>query len=326
MKTAFVTGGTGFLGANLVEQLAAAGGWRIVAIHRAGSDTAILDKVGAEKIACDLLELDRLKEVIPEGCDAVFHVAGDTSVWSRNNPRQIRANIDGTRNMITAARAAGVQRFVHTSTWNVYGHPDTKINEASDKAGDRSWINYDRTKFYAEYVVMAAARRGLDAVILNPTHIMGRYDRNNWSRMIRRLARGSLPLLPPGHGVFCHAEAVAKAHIAAAEKGRTGENYILGGPEMSFRDLAAIIGEVLGKRVPRRTMPAWAFLLAARVETGLGNLRGREPEITPEAAAMVLSKTGIATDKAERELGYVSPPVGEMVEDCYAWMRADGLL
>lgn len=324
-RTAVVTGATGFLGLNLVEQLTA-DGWQVTAVHRKGSRLEDLKKFDVALAKADLLDLAALTDAVPEGADAVFHTAADTTMWARHASRQMRTNIDGTRNAVTAAQRKGARRFVHTSTWNVYGQPDGPIDEASPKLGERSAINYDRTKFYAELIVLAAVPRGLEAVILNPSHILGRYDRHNWSRMIQLAARGKLPGIPPGHGTFCHAEAVAAAHIAAVDKGRPGENYLLGGVSASFVEIVRMIGEMAGAKVPRRAIPAWLFRLVARARNRWGNLTGREPDLTPQAAQIVLSHATIESDKAARELGYASPDLRTMLEDAHGWLKAEGLV
>ncbi|MEQ8699820.1 MAG: NAD-dependent epimerase/dehydratase family protein [Bauldia litoralis] len=326
-KTAFVTGGTGFLGLNLIEQLAEAG-WAVTALHRPGSDLSGLKKFDVTPAKGQLIELDALTDVVPEDLDAVFHVAGDTTMWSRHFAPQLRTNVDGTRNMVTAAHRRGARRFVHTSSIAAYGvwHGREPISEDSEKKGDLSAVNYDRTKYHAEVVIQGALRNGVDAVVLNPCHIIGRYDAHNWGRMIRMINEGTLPGVPPRAGTFCHAEAVAKAHIAAAERGRTGENYLLGGPVADFLEVAQVIGRLTGKKVPRRPVPAWLFMLVARAKTGWGNLRDREPDLTPQAAEVVLANARIDTDKAERELGYVSPDLEAMLRDCYDWMKREKLV
>ena len=139
-KTAFVTGATGFLGLNLVEQLTAAG-WSVVALHRATSDLGPLRAFPVEPVEGDLLDLASLKRALPQRVDAVFHVAADTSVWARNNPRQTRINVGGTQNLLEAALAAEARRFIHTSTWNTYGLEQGALHEDLPQLGGGSWIN-----------------------------------------------------------------------------------------------------------------------------------------------------------------------------------------
>ncbi len=325
MPSAFITGGTGFIGLNLIEQLVAQG-WQITALHRPTSDLRHISRLSVHLVEGDLLDPESLRRAMPEGVDAVFHVAADTSVWARHNARQYRINVEGTRHLVEAALATGARRFVHTSTWNTYGLQQGEISEDRPQLGSSSWINYDRTKFLAEEEVRRGVERGLDAVIINPAHVMGRCDRHGWARLIIAAHRRWMPGVPPGAGTFCHAEEVARAHITAAKRGRTGCNYLLSGADASFVELFRVINEVTGSRVPLRALPAWLFRLAARFETGIAAITGREPEMTPEGVAIASARARVVSRRAEAELGYRPAPLRIMVEDSHAWLRAEGLL
>ena len=322
---AFVTGGTGFLGLNLIEQLVAAG-WQVTALHRTTSDLAEIGRFPVDLVGGDLTDPASLRRAMPQAADAVFHLAADTSVWARHDERQTRINVDGTRHLVEAALASGAKRFVHTSTWNVYGLEQGEIREASPQLGSDSWINYNRSKFLAEEEVRQGIARGLDAVIINPAHILGRYDRRGWARLIIAAHERWLPGVPSGAGTFCHAEAVARAEIAAALRGRTGQNYLMSGADASFVELFRTINEVTGARVPLRPLPAVLFRLAARVDTGVAAVTGREPEITPEGVAVATARARVASDLAARELGYRPSTLRAMVEDSWTWLRQAGLV
>jgi nucleoside-diphosphate-sugar epimerase len=322
---AFVTGGTGFLGLNLIEQLTAAG-WQVSALHRTTSDLSEIRRFPIDLVEGDLTEPASLRRAHPQAVDAVFHVAADTSVWSRHDRRQTRINVAGTRNMVEAALAAGARRFVHTSTWNVYGLEQAEITEVSPQLGAASWINYNRSKFLAEEEVRRGVARGLDAVIINPAHILGRYDRRGWARLIIAAHRRRLPGVPSGAGTFCHAEAVARAHIAAVERGRQGQNYLMSGADASFVELFSVINEVSGAEVPLRPLPPMLFRLAARGATALAAITGDEPEATPEGVAIATARARVASDLAERELGYRPSTLRTMVEDSWTWLRQAGLV
>jgi nucleoside-diphosphate-sugar epimerase len=322
-KTAFLTGGTGFLGLNLMEQLVAQG-WHVTALHRRSSDLAFISRFAVDLVEGDILNPGALDRAIPQGVDAVFHLAADTSVWSRHNRRQTRVNVEGTRNVARAALAANARRLVHTSTWMTYGLEQGDISEDSPQLGGQSWINYGRTKFLAEEELREAARAGLDTVILNPAHMMGRYDEHGWARLIIDLRKHWLPKVPPGSGSFCHAQEVAKAHIAAAERGRTGENYLLGGADASLLDVFNLIGGVTGWPVPSGAAPAWLFRLAGRISAGLAMVSKSEPLITPEAAEIVVARARVVSDRAQEELGYQTSSLRTMIEDCYSWLLAEG--
>jgi nucleoside-diphosphate-sugar epimerase len=194
---AFVTGGAGFVGRHLIEQLTAAG-WRVTALHRPSSDVSAIRGYPVALVAGDLTEAASLRAAMPQAVDAVFHVAADISVWSKNDARQTRINVAGTHNMVEAALAAGARRFVHTSTWNAYGLEQGAISETSPQLGGSSWINYNRTKFLAEEEVRAGIARGLDAIIVNLAHVLGRYDRRGWARLIIAAHERWLPGVRPG--------------------------------------------------------------------------------------------------------------------------------
>ncbi len=323
-RSAFVTGGTGFLGLNLIEQLVAQG-WQVTALHRPSSDIAPLARFPVRRVEGDILAPASLRRALPADVDAVFHVAADISMWSGHAARQTRINVEGTRNVVEAARAAGA-RLVHTSTWNTYGVWQGEISEALPQRGGESRANYDRSKLLAEAEVRQGIARGLDAVIVNPAHIMGRYDRKGWARLIVTAHRRWMPGVPPGAGTFCHAEAVARAHIAAAERGRSGANYLMSGADASFVELFRVINEVTGSRVPLRPLPAALFAVPARLAALWASLTGREPEITPEGVAIACGTARVVSRRAAAELGYCPAPLRTMVEDSWRWLQAEGLL
>jgi dihydroflavonol-4-reductase len=324
-RSAFVTGGTGFLGLNLIEQLTALE-WQVTALHRSSSDIRLLKKFPVRLVEGDILDPDSLRRAMPRALDAVFHVAADISMWSGHDARQTRINVEGTRHMVEAAIQAGARRLVHTSTWNAYGLEQGEISEELPQQGGESRINYDRTKFLAEEEVRKAIARGLDAVIVNPSHILGRYDRKGWAKLIVAAHERWMPGVPPGAGTFCHAEAVALAHIAAAERGRRGANYLMSGADASFVELFAVINEVTGSHVPLRALPAALFRLPARLSAAWSSITGKEPAMTPEGIEIAIARARVTSRRAERELGYRPAPLRTAVVDCYRWLLAEGLL
>jgi dihydroflavonol-4-reductase len=263
---------------------------------------------------------------MPQDVDAVFHVAGDTSLWSQRDAEQDRVNIDGTRNVVGAALEKRARRFVHTSSISAYGLQRGRIDERAAQLGGVSPVNYQRSKYLAEEAVRAGLARGLHAVILNPAGILGRYDTRNYARLVTMVAAGTLPGVPPGSLSFCHAREVARAHIAATTRGRTGENYLLGGTDASLLELVREIGTALGKPLPRRATPAWVLRAMGAIGDLRGRLTGVQPTVTFEAAHMATRDVSCDCAKATRELGYRAVPLGEMVRDSVAWLAAEGLL
>jgi nucleoside-diphosphate-sugar epimerase len=325
-RIAFVTGATGFLGLNLVDALLESN-WHVVALHRKTSNVAPLRARGADLVEGTLDDRPSLERAIPEHCDAAFHVAGNISLWSKNDAQQTKDNVDGTRNVCNAAIVKKAKRFVHTSTVAVWGvQHQLPYDETSPQRGVDSDINYQRSKHLGELEVRKAIERGLDAVIMNPAHIVGRYDTEGWSKSIRLVAEGKLPGIPPGKGSFCDAGAVARAHVAAVERGRTGENYILGGADATYLELVTTIGELLGKKVGKSAVPLWAIRMLSGV-TRLGSLfTGRQPAVTREMVAGLTHHEIVSCEKAVRELGFEKVPLRAMLETALAWQVEEGIV
>ncbi len=324
MPLAFVTGATGFLGLNLVERLAA-GGWEIVALHRAGSDAARLARFPARRAVGDIADRAAVEAAMTEGADAVFHCAANTAMWSRHYGEQWRDNVTGTEVVLAAARARGARRFVHVSTISVYGHGHGLTTEDSPQVAPVG-LGYGPSKAAAEAAVKRAAGEGFPAVIVNPGHMIGRYDTRNWARMIEMTVKGTIPGVPPGAGSFCHAAAVADAMIAAVARGRPGQNYLLAGADASFVEVFRIIGRLTGRKVPKRAMRAAALRLYARLLTGVAAITGREPQITPSIVDVVTGQARFSSARAIRELGYQPVSLEAMLGDSYRWMKDEGLL
>jgi nucleoside-diphosphate-sugar epimerase len=325
MKTAVITGANGFLGLNLVEQ-SCRRGWRVIGLVQPRSERKYTARFGIELLEGDILDIGSLRSALPMDVDAVLHTAASTSVWSRRNALQMRVNVEGTRNVCQACLERRAKRLIHTSTWNTFGLEHREITDTTPQTGGASWINYVRSKFLAEEEVRAAVRRGLHAVILNPSHIIGRYDTRNWARMFRMIKDGTLPGIPKTRGSFCHAEAVALAHLAAADAGRAGENYLLPSVDATFGEVLSIITELVGTPAPKRELPMPLMNLFSRLKAGIAAITGREPDLTPEAVALMMNEPHIASDKAARELGYTVVTLKVMLEDSYRWLKAEGLL
>jgi dihydroflavonol-4-reductase len=322
---AFVTGATGFLGLNLIEQLEQLG-WDVVALHRRSSVLTDLQRFAARRVIGEIDDLDSIERAMPERADAVFHTAADLSSWSRNNERQTRTNILGTRNVVAVALKRGAKKFIHTSTSSVYGLITTAIDETAPHLGRGAWINYMHTKTLAEDEVRQGIGQGLDAVIMNPSHVLGRYDRRNWSRLILLAAEDRLPRIPPGKGSFCHGSEVARAHIAAVSLGRCGENYLLAGADATFQEVVKTVAELIGQKTESRTVPAPILRALAMFLDFASRFTGREPLVTPEEAALLSIEETFRSDKAERELGYRRVPLRVMLKDCCDWLQSEGLL
>lgn len=321
-RTAFVTGATGFVGLNLVRQLVAAG-WEVTALHRPSSDLGFLRRFGPRLAVGEITDPASLHAALPDHCDTVFHVAGNTSLWRRRDAEQTRDNVDGTRNVVEACIDRGARRLVVTSSISAYGPVTGAITEATPSLAATSWINYQRTKWEAQEIAREATARGLEVVILQPGAVIGPYDLGTWSRTFLLVRDGRLRGVPPGSRTFAHVDEVAAAHIAAADRGENGAHYILGGENASLLALVQEVARLLGKPVPRRTTAAALIRLAAGVGDLAGRFTGREPAITPEMAAGFGLPITATAAKAQRELGFRVLPLTAMLKDCHDWMVAE---
>lgn len=325
-RTAFVTGSTGFIGLNLIEQLVA-DGWHVTAMHRRGSPVERLDEFPMVRRAeADLLDPEAVHSALPQDVDAVFHVAGDINTWAHRNAAQTALNVGGTRNVVEAALQRGARRFVLTSSVSAYGRHDRPIDETTPSNAPRSRVNYERSKWEAEEIARDACGRGLHATIINPCAVLGPRDTRSWAAMFFAVRDGKIKALPPGGVMFNHSREVARAHVAAAERGRAGENYLLPGEYASFEEFFRMMAELLEVRLDARRAPTPVLRSIGWLQSVAARFTGRPPEITPELAAMLCSSIRCETDKAERELGYRRVPLRTCLEDSFEWLRRERLL
>lgn len=325
--TAFVTGSTGFLGTTLLEELSREG-WAITALRRPNSDiSAIAGLPGVRLAEGDITDRASLERAMPEGVDAVFHAAGSVENLPHRRERERYAvNQGGTRAMVEVGLAKGARRFIHTSTVLTRDFARGRVDE-STPANPTGTDHYIRSKLLAEEEVLNATRAGLDAVILHPSAIFGAYDKSTWSRLFSEIWRGVwIPFMPPGALSASHMRKVAQAHVAAFHRGRAGERYILGGPDVTLLEIAQTVGRLLGRPAPRRTVPAWLFRSAAVADRLLAALRGGESPLNPHTTDTLCYRCLSDSSKAVRELGYAPSSLEEMLADCHRWMIATGRL
>jgi dihydroflavonol-4-reductase len=326
MKAAFITGSTGFLGLNLIEVLSK-GEWEIHALHLPGEDLHYLSQFNVNTVMGNILDYQSLRKSIPERIDVVFHVAGDTSMWNKNNDRQFKINVIGTRNMVKAAIEKEAGRFIHTSSVSAYGyHPDQIISEKTVSNALTCGMNYNITKYQAEQEVKQGVAKGLDAVILNPCNIIGPYDRANWSQIIRAILQGKMQGIPPGTGTFAHVKDVANAHIVASEKGIPGENYILGGTVASFKEIFNEIEKILGKEPSTEILTRTKLKLAMYLFQLKSLIDHKEPMVTPAKFKRLVGTLTCDDSKARQQLSFATVPLRQMLADSYDWLVRENLL
>jgi dihydroflavonol-4-reductase len=325
MKT-LVTGATGFLGSHVAKQLVAAGE-NVCVLVRPSSDTRALEGLSAERCAGDLRDPSSLARAL-DGVTKVFHVAADYRLWARN-PREIyESNVTGTRNLLEAARKAGVSRFIYTSTVATIAVPrgDTLPNETTRASLDEMIGHYKCSKFEAEQLALKAAEAGLPVVIVNPTTPVGPGD---WKptptgKIIVDFLSGKMPGYVDTGLNFVPVEDCAAGHLLAAERGTLGERYILGGRNLTLKEILDMLA-IVGKRsAPRMKIPHVVAYAAACVDTGISRLLGREPQIPIEGVRMSRHKMFVDASKAARELGFVSGSIDAALERAVRWYEANG--
>ena len=325
-RTAFVTGATGFLGLNLVRGLLDQG-WTVTALHRPSSDLTYLKDLPLSLVEGDILDADGLATATPEGVDAFFHVAGDTSLWSGHDAQQTRINVEGTHNAIAAAIEQKAGRFIHTSTTSAFGRHKGVVSESTPSRAPYSSVNYEKSKWLAEESVRkAVTERGLDAVIMNPAAILGPFDRHTWARTFYMLKSGKIAALPPGTISFNHVREVVNAHIAAVDKGVQGEQYILAGETMALAVLIQKTAALLGCKAPTMTAPAPVLSLLAFFQSIASQFTGKEPDISPEVASFMGKKHVYDSSKAQRVLGLRTVSLDECLQDSIGWLQQENLI
>jgi dihydroflavonol-4-reductase len=327
-RPVLVTGASGFVGSAVVRALLAAGR-KVRVLLRPSSDRRNVEGLAVENRFGSLTEPASLAAAL-EDCGALYHVAADYRLWVRDPRTMYDVNVEGTRSLMEAALAAGVERIVYTSSvatlgWRADGRvaDETTPSTLADMIG-----HYKRSKFLAEAVVRDLVQtRDLRAVIVNPSTPVGPRDvkPTPTGRVIVEAAAGRMPAYVDTGLNVVHVDDVARGHLLAEEKGRIGERYILGGENLTLGEILRLIAGIVGRRPPKIQVPAALVWPVAAVEETLGWLIGREPFATREGLRMARHKMFFSSAKAERELGYQPRPAREGLADAIAWFRQAGM-
>jgi dihydroflavonol-4-reductase len=318
---ALVTGGTGFVGANVARELVAAGA-TVRVLARPRGDRRALEGIRVEIAEGDLLDPGSLRRAVA-GVSTVYHVAADYRLWTPDPATLYRTNVDGTRAVLEAAGEAGASRIVHTSSVGALGisrdgrpgTEDTPVTLA-DMVG-----HYKRSKFLAEQVALDFARRGLPVVVVNPSAPLGPWDvkPTPTGQMIVDFMRGRMVATVDTGLNVVHVRDVARGHLLAAERGKPGQRYILGHAQGNLA-----LNDITGRRPPRLRVPyALAWFGAACCE-GLARVTGRPPAVPLTAVRMARKRMYFSPARAVRELGLPQTDVPEALADAVAWFRAHG--
>ncbi|HXP85747.1 MAG TPA: hopanoid-associated sugar epimerase [Bryobacteraceae bacterium] len=322
-RPTLITGASGFVGWHVARALIAAG-HHLRALARETKRLRELPEV--EPVQGDLRDRASLARAV-EGCGVVFHVAADYRLWTREPEEMYRSNVDGTRALLEAARKAGVERVVYTSTVGCIGLPAGGVgDESSPVTLEEMRGPYKRSKFLAEQVALEFAAGGFPVVIVNPTAPVGDHDfkPTPTGKIVVDFVRGKMPAyLDTGLNVV-DVRDVAQGHLAALERGRLGERYILGSENLTLEQIFSQLASMAGRKPPRIRIPYAVAYAAGVVSTAVANVTGKEPLAPLDGVRMARKKMWVRHDKAARELGYAPGPAAGALRRAVDWFLSNG--
>ncbi len=319
--TTLVTGATGFVGSHVARELVAAGE-PVRALARANSRRQALDGVAVEWVEGDLRDEASLDRAL-RGVRRVYHVAADYRLWAKRPQEIYENNVTGTKNLLAAALRARVEKFVYTSTVATIAvtRGSSLPDETNRASVDEMVGNYKKSKLIAEQEALRAAHEGLPVVIVNPTAPVGPGD---WKptptgRIVLDFLLGRMPAYVDTGLNFVAVEDVARGHLLAAARGKVGERYLLGGKNMTLKELLDALAKITGLPAPTRQIPHAVALVAAYADAAFSRVMGREPRIPVEGVRIARHRMFVNDAKARKELGYESTPVEAALERAVRW-------
>lgn len=323
-----ITGAAGFIGNVLARELLARDR-EVRALVRPASDNSSLDGLDVERAAGDIQDVDSLIRAF-KGINTVYHLAGKISIMPGDHTLIRNINLEGTKNVIDACLKCGVRQLVYTSSIHALKEPPmgTVIDESMPFVPDCSRGEYDRSKARASIEVAGAAEKGLDSVIVCPTGALGPYDFrvSSITQTFIDFACGRMRLTVGGAYDFVDVRDVAVGHILAAEKGKTGQNYILSGQRTTMDEMMSMLKEVSGVPGPKYKVPAWLAKFAGFFTPVYYKLANKAPRFTVYSISTLQSNSVISHRKATMELGYRPRPIKESIEDTFKWLKKNNML
>ena len=323
----FITGATGFVGSHVAQQLSD-GGADLRLLVRQSSRRDNIAQLNADVVLGDLRDSASLRKGM-EGCELAFHVAADYRLWTKNPEEMYDANVNGTQSLLKAAQEAGVRRVVYCSSVATMGFGNGDLVTDEDTAVSVADMigHYKRSKFLAEQVVLDAAKNGVDVVMVNPSTPIGERDikPTPTGRIVVDFLKRKFPAYADTGLNLVDVKDVARAHILAAEKGRPGIRYIVGGENLTLKQMLDKLAAITGLPSPNVKVPHAVTLLAGVVdEFWTGHIRGQEPRVTIDAVRMGRKKMWVSSARAERELGYKFAPVDDCLRRAAEWFVGNG--
>ncbi|WP_353205117.1 hopanoid-associated sugar epimerase [Sphingomonas sp.] len=323
-----VTGVSGFVGSAVARRLAA-GGVAVRGLVRASSARTNLDDFPGHVVEGDARDPAAMAEALTD-VRYLYHVAADYRIWARDPEDIVRNNLTSTRTVMDAALAAGVERIVYTSSVaTLRPDPDRPADETRPATPEQAIGAYKRSKVVAERLVEAmVAERGLPAVIVNPSTPIGPRDARPTptGRIIVEAASGRMPAFVESGLNLVHVDDVAEGHLAAMARGRIGERYVLGGQDVSLREMLAVVARLVGRKAPTIRIPTAPLFPLAWANEQLARLTGKDPFLTLDSLRMAAHDMYFSSAKAEAELGYRAGPYPEALADAIAWFRQAGMI
>lgn len=320
MPQTFVTGGTGFVGANLVRLLLEQG-YSVRALVRPDSCLDNLRHLDVERVQGDLTDPDLAQAM--QGCQSVFHVAAHYSLWQRDRQALYRSNVLGTRNVLAAARQAGVERTIYTSSVAAIGvGPNGQAVDETHQSPVAQLIgHYKQSKYWAEQEAVQAVKAGQDIVIVNPSTPIGPWDikPTPTGDIILRFLRRQMPAYVDTGLNLVHVRDVAWGHLLALQRGKTGDRYILGHQNLTLKQILEQLAQITGLPAPQRAIPVWIPLAVAWVDERLLAPLGKPPAVPLDGVRMSQHPMFYDASKAVRELQLPQTPIVTALKDAVEW-------
>ncbi|HEX9656507.1 MAG TPA: SDR family oxidoreductase [Bacteroidota bacterium] len=326
MVKALLTGGTGFLGSNLAEALLQRG-YHVRILRRASSDTQLINHLTIEHSIGNTRDIESLGKAMV-GIDLVFHTAAMVTFLKQHRDEQLEVNVGGTKNVVQACLVSGVRRLIHTSSIAAIGYPEH--GELADEQTPYNWEGtggYKYSKHAAEQEVYAGIKRGLDAVIVNPSVIIGERDIHfHGGHLLRAVKKGMTPLCVKGGMNIVYVGDVVNGEILAAERGKKGERYVLAGENLTHKDIFRRTARIVGGIPAVAPLPIPVLRFAAFCLEGVAKVTGTEPLVSRDLVAGAGKFNWFSSEKAIRELGYSVTPFDTTIRRAYQWYGERGML